>query len=155
MTISYPYRTSVEGFNTKVLTDFRGHYSSHHTKIRCNRCFGEFERKTEKNVHQRSCAVNAPSPSFEVIDCDKLDELEECLGIFRSWQLETEEDQTMRHWILKYKPELSGNTTDDAFNSRELAKWYRIWQTLYPSLQSPVPSPCKPHFRDSESILFS
>ncbi|RDW91694.1 hypothetical protein BP5796_02859 [Coleophoma crateriformis] len=130
----------------------RGHYESHHTTIRCNKCFKEFEgpyARTEKNRHQKGCKIEAAPPSLEVIDCDKKDELEESLG-FRTWQLHSEPDEVMKAWILKYKPEYVTNNapTDEAYDSRELAKWYRIWQTLFPDLRTPVPSP----FQDT-SIL--
>ncbi|RDW60573.1 hypothetical protein BP6252_11956 [Coleophoma cylindrospora] len=123
----------------------RGHYDSHHTTIRCNKCFQEFEgpyARTEKNRHQKGCKVEAAPPSLDVIDCDKKDELEESLG-FRTWQLHSEPDEVMKAWILKYKPEFVTNNapTDEAYDSRELAKWYRIWQTLFPDSRTPVPSP--------------
>jgi len=137
------YTCCISSPDIQILTATSGHYSTHHTKIRCNKCFAEFERKTEKNAHQRSCSADVPTPSFEVIDCDKADEIEESLGIFRTWQLENEEDEAMKRWVLQYKLELANNGSDDAYNCRELAKWYRIWRTLYPSHQSPVPSPCK------------
>jgi hypothetical protein len=123
----------------------RGHYITNHTIIRCHKCFTKFEKKTEKNQHQRTCVADGPPPSLEVIDCDKTDELEEVLSTFRTWQLDNEEDIDMRNWIIKYKIEFvnSSMTNDESYDSRELAKWYRIWRTLFPAPQTPVPSPCK------------
>ncbi|KAN0119551.1 hypothetical protein V8E51_001759 [Hyaloscypha variabilis] len=123
--------------------NLRGHYEHHHTIIRCNKCFQKFEKKTEKNQHQRTCVVDAPLPILEVIDCDKTDELDEALSIFRTWRLESEDDEEMKNWIIKYKAEFVKNNrpSDDLYDSRELAKWYRMWRVLFPSLETPVPSP--------------
>ncbi len=130
----------------QVAHKFRGHYDSHHTVIRCNKCFQCFEKKTEKNQHQRTCIIDAPLPLLEVIDCDKTDELNEVLPIFRTWRLENEEDEEMKNWIIKYKVEFVKSNmrpSDDLSDSRELAKWYRMWRVLFPSLETPVPSPCE------------
>jgi hypothetical protein len=145
VSFSLIFRLYVSVLFLSVAHKSRGHYSTHHTIIRCNKCFKEFERKTEKNQHQRACTTDVPPPSLEVIDCDKTDELEEVLNTFRTWRLDNEDDEEMKSWIVKYKVEFVNNNmpTDDAHDSRELAKWYRIWRTLFPSLQTPVPSPCK------------
>lgn len=88
-----------------------------------------------------------------MIDCDKGDEIEESLGVFRCWNLEDEADQIMKRWIAQYKPELAVNGSDELTNCRELAKWYKLWQTLYPLLQSLVPSPCKYTYTTLLSIV--
>jgi hypothetical protein len=51
----------------------------------------------------------------------------------------------MKNWIIKYKAEFVKNNmpSDDLYDSRELAKWYRMWRVLFPSLETPVPSPCE------------
>jgi hypothetical protein len=123
----------------------RGHYGIHHTVIRCNKCFQTFEKKTEKNKHQKDCGINAPPPFVEVIDCDKTDELDEVLTIFRTWKLETEEDEEMKNWIMKYQVEFvrSNMPNDHSHDSRELAKWYLMWRVLFPTLETPVPNPCE------------
>jgi hypothetical protein len=51
----------------------------------------------------------------------------------------------MKNWIIKYKVEFVKNImpSDDLYDSRELAQWYRMWRVLFPSLENPVPSPCE------------
>ncbi|CZR65056.1 uncharacterized protein PAC_14956 [Phialocephala subalpina] len=123
--------------------NLRGHYLDKHTRIRCNKCFTEFESKPPKNQHQRNCNVNRPPPVLDVIDCDKTDEIEDDFGNFRTWRLDREEDAVMRAWILKYKKEFVSNNlpADDDHDCRELAKWYHLWRILFPSHQGAVPSP--------------
>jgi hypothetical protein len=126
-----------------MLTPCRGHYDSHHTVIRCNRCFEEFSKKPEKNIHQRNCTANDTSPTLEVIDCDKADEIDEMISSFRTWKLDDEQDEQMKTWVMKYKLELNNKTKDDAHDSRELGKWYKYWGILYPTHQGVVPTPCE------------
>jgi hypothetical protein len=54
----------------------------------------------------------------------------------------------MKNWIAKYKVEFIKNNmpSDDLYDSRELAKWYRMWRILFPSLETPVPSPCESNY---------
>lgn len=111
--------------------------------IRCNKCFEGFTKKSEKNVHQRNCTSNVTPPTLEVIDCDRADEIDEMISSFRTWKLDDEQDEEMKTWVLKYKPELNNNTKDDAHDSRELAKWYRYWAILFPAHQGEVPTPCE------------
>ena len=82
-----------------------------------------------------------------MIDCNKTDEIEEVLKEFRTWRLDSEEDEDMKKWIIKYKAEFVndniGRPTDDLYDSRELAKWYRMWHILFPISVDVVPSPCE------------
>lgn len=118
----------------------RGHYDSHHTVIRCNKCFQEFTKKTERNAHSKTCFRIENPPALDIIDCDKLDEIDESTKRFRTWKLENEEDVEMKDWIIKYESEITHKTKDD---TRELAKWYTYWRVLFPRDEGTVPTPCK------------
>lgn len=105
----------------------------------------EFQTKPERNRHQLTCDIPQHPPILEKIDCFIQDEIDHVLKGFRTWRLDTEEDQELKDWIVKYRGESANKDvpTDDATDPRELAKWYRIWMILFPSFQKPVPSPCK------------